>query len=260
MSLNKNVLIVYAHPEPTSFTGSMKDVSVKTLESMGCNVKVSDLHSMHFKATTSKDDIMGEITATRFDYLNEKSAAVKEGRLSQDIMDEIEKIEWADLLILHFPMHWFSMPAIMKGWFDRVYVFDRIFTPQQMYSTGKFKGKRAIIATSTGGSEVVFKKGIHGDMSIFLWPIQSGLLYFVGYDALKPNVCFNVRSINDEARKKMIDQWANRLQGIFDEEPEQFLSRDDFERNGFGQIKPESLEKAMKNGTLPVGQKVQNLL
>lgn len=56
----KNVLIVYAHPEPKSFNGALKDAAVEALTDAGFNVKVSDLHAMQFKATTSADDILGK--------------------------------------------------------------------------------------------------------------------------------------------------------------------------------------------------------
>jgi NAD(P)H dehydrogenase (quinone) len=42
---------------------------------------------------------------------------------SDDIVREQEKLVWADAVILLFPMRWFSMPAILKGWVERIYVY-----------------------------------------------------------------------------------------------------------------------------------------
>ena len=43
--------------------------------------------------------------------------------LTDDAKTEIEKLLWADTLILQFPLWWFSMPAILKGWVDRVFAY-----------------------------------------------------------------------------------------------------------------------------------------
>ncbi|QWU17002.1 NAD(P)H dehydrogenase (quinone) [Paenibacillus sophorae] len=53
-----NVLIVYAHPEPGSFNGAMKDLAVATLIDEGHQVKVSDLYAMNFKAVADRDDFL----------------------------------------------------------------------------------------------------------------------------------------------------------------------------------------------------------
>lgn len=48
--------IVYAHPEPKSLNGSLKDLAVSTLESAGHEVRVSDLYAMNWKAVVDATD------------------------------------------------------------------------------------------------------------------------------------------------------------------------------------------------------------
>lgn len=55
----KNVLIVFAHQEPKSFNGALKDVAVETLKGQGHDVTVSDLYAMKFDPTASKEQFTG---------------------------------------------------------------------------------------------------------------------------------------------------------------------------------------------------------
>ena len=56
----RKVLIVYAHQEPKSFNGALKDTAVRVLTQKGCSVQVSDLYAMDFKATATKEDFLGK--------------------------------------------------------------------------------------------------------------------------------------------------------------------------------------------------------
>ena len=68
-----------------------------------------------------------------FDYQLETAQAVKRGTISEDIKEELRKLEEADLVILQFPMYWFSFPAILKGWIDRVFVYDHVYGGERGY-------------------------------------------------------------------------------------------------------------------------------
>ena len=70
-----NVLLVYAHPEPTSLNGSLKNFSVKHLEKAGHTVQVSDLYAMNWKSAFDGADNDNPKTDSRFDpYLDSKYA------------------------------------------------------------------------------------------------------------------------------------------------------------------------------------------
>jgi len=118
-----NVLLVYAHPEPKSLNGSLKDFSVKHLEDAGHVVQVSDLYAMKWKAALDADDSTGRQAGARFDPSLDSRRAFENGLQSKDIALEQDKLRWADTVILQFPLWWYSMPAIMKGWVERVYAY-----------------------------------------------------------------------------------------------------------------------------------------
>lgn len=93
-------------------------------------------------------------------------------------------LEWADLVIFQFPIWWFSMPAILKGWFERVYSSGFGYSVGVHNSTrygdrsgeGKMQGKKAILAVPLGGSESQYgPKGINGPIDDLLYPVTRGM-------------------------------------------------------------------------------------
>lgn len=81
------------------------------------------------------------------------------GTQSADIAGEQEKLLWADTVIFQFPLWWFSLPAIMKGWIDRVYAYGFAYGVGEhsdthwgdRYGEGTFAGKRAMLVVTAGG-------------------------------------------------------------------------------------------------------------
>ncbi len=145
-----NVLIVYAHPEPKSFNGAMKDLAVATLTDAGHQVVVSDLYAMNFPAIVGAADFLGRrADPEALSIAHEQTKAYREGTLAPEILAEQEKLARADLLILQFPVWWFGMPAILKGWADRVFARGFAYIAGRKYDTGMFRGKTAMVSATT---------------------------------------------------------------------------------------------------------------
>ncbi|KAG8562906.1 hypothetical protein GDO81_015863, partial [Engystomops pustulosus] len=118
----------------------MKEVTEKALKKKGWTVLVSDLYEMKFNPVLSRNDITGKAKEpSRFKYGAEILAAWKEGRLAKDIKEEQKKVDRADLIIFQFPLYWFGLPAIMKGWVERVLSMGFAYSFETMYSKGPFK-------------------------------------------------------------------------------------------------------------------------
>ncbi|XP_072320748.1 ribosyldihydronicotinamide dehydrogenase [quinone]-like [Eucyclogobius newberryi] len=221
-----SVLIVYAHQSPNSFNAAVKDVAVKELEKQGYKVMVSDLYAMEFKASATRQDINGELKSPDlFRYGEEMQEAWSAQTLSDDIKDEHKKVQEADLIIFQFPLYWFSVPAIMKGWFDRVLVGGFAFSLEKMYDNGIFKEKKAMLSFTTGAMESMFRSdGINGDINVTLWPLQNGVLYFCGFQVLAPQIFWSPAHCPDAVRAAMLESWGQRLKGLLSESPLQFAS------------------------------------
>ncbi|XP_030642692.1 NAD(P)H dehydrogenase [quinone] 1-like [Chanos chanos] len=253
----KNVLIVFAHQSATSFCAAAKDVAVEVLKGQGCNVVVSDLYAMKFKAVANQEDIVGELkNPQNFRYAEEMMLAWQDGRLSPDIVEEQKKVTEADLIILHFPMYWFSFPGVLKGWVDRVLTLGFAHTCEKRYSQGIFRDKRIMLSFTTGSCESMFScNGVNGDMNVTLWPIQNGILHYCGFQVLGPQIFWAPPSISPEERESMLSAWRTRLQGLLSEPALTFPLLECFDPGMGFKLKPEVHEKHVDaSHGLTVGQ------
>lgn len=214
------VLIVHAHPEPQSFTAALRDQALSTLQNQGHDVQVSDLYAMQWNPVASAADFATRENPDYLVYALEQRLGVKNQSIAADIQGELDKLLWADLLILNFPIFWFSAPAMLKGWIDRVLVSGVCYGGKRFYDQGGLAGKRALVTVTLGGREHMFGEGaIHGPLEEMLRPILRGTLAYVGYDVLAPFVAWHVPYISAEARQDFLLGYEQRLQGLADEQP-----------------------------------------
>ena len=210
-----NILIVHAHPEPLSFTTALKDQAVRVLEQQGHHVEVSDLYAMNFNPVASREDFTTLKNEEYLNYALEQRHASQQKLLSTDIQSEIEKVQKADLLILNFPMYWTSIPAILKGWIDRVFVSGIFYGGKRFYNHGGMAGKKAMLSFTLGGRDHMFgEHAIHGSLENLLLPIQRGTLAYVGFEVLPPFIAYHVPYISLEARQQMLLDYAKHLQSL----------------------------------------------
>ncbi|HZZ09219.1 MAG TPA: NAD(P)H-dependent oxidoreductase [Paraburkholderia sp.] len=218
-----NVLYVYAHPEPTSLNGSLRDFAVDQLKQAGHTVQVSDLYAMQWKATLDVHDNLDRQEGTRFNPSLDSKRAFEAGTQSEDIEIEQAKLRWADTVIFQFPMWWFSMPAILKGWFERVYAYGFGYGVGEhsdarwgdRYGEGSLAGKRAMLIVTTGGWESHYsERGINGPIDDLLFPIHHGMLFYPGFDVLPPFLVYRTSRTDDARYSTLRESLAQRLHTI----------------------------------------------
>ncbi|MCC6552716.1 MAG: NAD(P)H-dependent oxidoreductase [Polyangiaceae bacterium] len=214
------VLIVHAHPEPLSFNGAMTRRAVETLEAEGHAVTVSDLYAMGFEPVVTRADFLERKREDYFHVQTEQRHAHEGGGFAPDLAAEMEKLAAADALIFQFPLWWFGLPAILKGWVDRVLAVGFAYGGGRGYSNGAFRGKRAMCAVTTGGGPAMFSpEGLAGDVMQLLYPVHHGMFYFVGMDALPPFIAYGAARVTPEQRAAYLDAYADRLRALFTAEP-----------------------------------------
>lgn len=225
-----NVLIVHAHPEPQSFTTSLKSLAVEQLTAAGHTVTVSDLYEMNWNPVASADDFAQRKNPDYLVYALEQRHGYETGTLAADIAGEIEKIKAADLIIFNFPIFWFSVPAILKGWIDRVLVSGLCYGGLRFYDRGGLKGKKAMLTFTLGGREHMFgADAIHGEIETMLRPILRGTLAYVGLEVLPNFAAYHVPYISPEARQDILEQYKERLAHLNELTPLTFPSMDQFD-------------------------------
>ena len=220
-------------PKPKLFNGAMKDLAVETLRGRGDNVEVTDLYAMKFKAVVGADDFQGKRADPDFlSVATEQTRAYQTGTLASDIVAEQKKVERADLIILQFPIWWFGMPAILKGWADRVFARGFAYIAGRKYDTGMLRGKTAMVAATTGTSADTYAPdGIDGDIHTVLWPVHNGLLRYCGLDVIEPFVAYMPGRVGAEERKRYLDDYKARLLDIENAPRLFFHSGDDYGPN-----------------------------
>jgi len=225
-----NVLIIHAHPEPQSFTAALRDQAVQTLQAQGHEVQVSDLYEMHWNPVASAEDFSARDNPDYLVYALEQRLGVKSHSLAPDIQQELDKLLWADLLILNFPIYWFSTPAILKGWIDRVLVSGVCYGGKRFYDQGGLAGKKALVTVTLGGREHMFGEGaIHGPLEDMLRPLLRGTLAYVGLEVLPPFVAWHVPYINAEAREQFLVGYHRRLEHLDHDVPLVFPRLEQFD-------------------------------
>ncbi|XP_078527460.1 NAD(P)H dehydrogenase [quinone] 1-like isoform X3 [Lissotriton helveticus] len=238
----------------------MKEVAENTLKQKGWEVTVSDLYAMNFNPVLSRRDIKGcPKDPTHFIYSYEMGEAWKEGSLSDDIAAEQKKLEAADLIIFQFPLYWMGMPAIMKGWIERVFSPGFAYNLQTMYMDGPLKNKKALLSFTLGGAASSYgPSGIRGDMNLILWTIQNGILNFCCVQVLAPQISYAVSLISNEARMKLLEAWKTRLENIWEENTISFVPGSDFDLSdpcgSYALIKEVEKANANQKYGLTVGQ------
>lgn len=213
------VLIVLAHPEPQSFNATMYETAIEVLQKEGHEIKTSNLYEMSFNPVTDRNNFTSVKNSSFLKLQLEEIYATENNGFVHNINAEQEKVEWCDLMIWQFPLFWFSLPAILKGWVDRVFAMGRFYGAGKFYEEGVFKGKKAMLSVTTGSPlSAYLKDGLQGDIKGILKPVHRGILEFVGFSVLAPQLSYSVSHITDEERKAELERWNARLKNIFNEE------------------------------------------
>lgn len=217
------VLIIFAHPEPRSLNGALRDAAVGELEAQGHEVRVSDLYAQGWKSEVDRADFPSLAPGARLIPAAASKQAFETGTLTPDVKAEIEKLLWADVLILQFPLWWFTMPAILKGWVDRVFAYGFAYGVGEhsdkrwgdRYGEGTLKGKRAMLIVTTGGWEEHYSaRGINGPIDDLLFPINHGILYYPGYQVLPPFVAFRVDRLDEAGFEAVAERLRERMRTL----------------------------------------------
>ncbi|MER7962316.1 NAD(P)H-dependent oxidoreductase [Streptomyces ardesiacus] len=220
-------LIVHAHPEPRSLNGALKDLAVATLTAAGHEVRVSDLYAMDWKATADAADY-GEYATSPLRVVPNSGRAHEAGALTPDVAAEQEKLLWADTVVLQFPLWWYTMPAILKGWVDRVFTHRFAYGVGvhdgtrygERYGEGTLRGRRAILSVTVGGAESHYSdRGINGPIEDLLFPIHHGILYYPGFEVLPPFVLHGADRLGEDGFEDAAKAWRERLLSLETTEP-----------------------------------------
>ena len=228
-----NVLIIFAHPEPLSFNAALKSEAIATLTAAGHAVTVSDLYAMKWNPSLGPDEFAHDRANPDFlDLSREQEHAHRHDSHAADVRAEQAKVAAADLVLFHFPVWWFGMPAILKGWVDRVFSRGFAYSAGRKYERGHFQGKRAMLCITTGTASTLYEPdGIDGDLLHVLWPIHNGMLAYTGFTVLPPFVAWMPGRVDRAERAAYLMAYRERLAALDTTEPLFFHPWDDYDES-----------------------------
>ncbi|WP_100445494.1 NAD(P)H-dependent oxidoreductase [Glycomyces xiaoerkulensis] len=215
-----HVHIVYAHPSTGSLNAALRDEAIRTLEARGHSTTLSDLYAMKWKPVADYDDL-GPVTDENF--MEASGEAHRSGTLSDDIRREQQLLLDADAVILQFPLWWFTMPAIMKGWVDRVLTNGFGYGTVRgwrRYGEGVLAGKHGLAIVTTGAAEAhMSDRGINGSIDDLLFPINHGIFFYTGMDALPPVHIAGAVRLDEDGYRAGVERLRRRLEALEETEP-----------------------------------------
>ena len=240
-----HALIVHCHPEPASFNGALTEVARTTLLQRGYSVDVSDLYRENFDPCERPEHYANRENCAFFSPLGEQRHAFGTSALPDDVRREIARLERADLVVIQFPIWWHGRPAILKGWFDRVFVSGGLYSSSMRYNRGYFRGRKAVCSVTTGAPEIAFGPGSRGgDLERILWPTHYSL-HYMGFHVLPPSVAFGIQghgyTYADEGsiKRNLIhcrEAWKERLRQLDRDTPLVFQGWDDWDEDGRAKV------------------------
>lgn len=190
-----NALIVTAHPVADSLTHALTARIAGRLREQGTRVETADLHAEAFAPAMVNSDLELYRGRTR--------------ALASDILREQQRVERADMLVFVFPIYWWSVPGILKGWFDRV------LTPGWAYKTaenGKIVGNLRDVPVrlvATAGSDLEgFDK--HGYSTAIQTQLVEGVFGYCGLKDVKLNILYEA----DTATAEQVDDFLKSLESV----------------------------------------------
>lgn len=186
-------LIIYAHPNSASLNHYFKQIVVENLQESGQEVVVRDLNQINFNPVLSHDDMNGQ----------------RMGKVADDVKTEQDFITWADRIIFIYPIWWTGMPAIMKGFIDRVFSYGFAYRYDQGVQKGLLNGKKTIIINSHGKSNAEYE-AMGMDKALVLTS-DTGIFTYSGLE-IQQHFYFDKA---DRASEENISEWENQIKTTF---------------------------------------------
>lgn len=207
------VFIVHAHHESASFNGALTRAAHSALLHAGHEVVISDLYAMGFDPVSDRRNFLTVKDPQRLRQQTEEAWAAEHDGFAPDIQAEMDKLFWCDALILQFPLWWFGLPAILKGWVDRVFASGgRVYGAGRWYDRGVFADKRAMCSVTIGGSTAMYSaRGLNGPIEQILHPVNHGMLYFTGFTVVEPLLVHAPARMSPEQRAACLERHRARV-------------------------------------------------
>lgn len=209
-------LVVLSHPEPTSFASALGRTAADVLDGT-----LLDLYAEGFDPRLSAADFTDREHPDRLRPMEEQLHAIRTGTFAPDVARHVGLLREADLLVMVQPLWWFSLPAMAKGWIDRVLVNGLAYEyPGHEPWTGPLTHLRALAVFTSSYELAEFEApGRAGSVESVLYPLLWGTFAYCGMQVLEPFVAYAADSVDDDVRAGYLAALRTRLGALDGETP-----------------------------------------
>ncbi|MEG1616544.1 MAG: NAD(P)H-dependent oxidoreductase [Bacteroidales bacterium] len=181
-------LIIYAHPNPDSFNHAILEATIEQLTALGAVVNVRDLYKLNFNPVLSLEDFRSK----------ETGVVLPDVKVEQDFINEADKITFIS------PIWWGLFPAMLKGYFDRVFTKDFAYAMIDHNYTGLLGEKKfGMFNTLDATKEDMIRTG----MSVaFNHIINDGIFGFCNSPLCFHRIFYAINSVGDQERLQMLSE------------------------------------------------------
>jgi len=194
----RNALIIFTHPVlETSFNGAILNTATETLTQLQASFRVRSLVQQGFNPVIYEEEWIGSF----------------KGEVPPDCVEEQSHITWADTLIFITPAWNFSIPAILKGYIDRVFMIPGFSLDMGEsgtdYQGGLLEGKKALIIQTLGSRLASGYK--YGSISAYIAPLVSSI-YYVGIKDVRTLQIWNTyKATNCSTALQQVSEFLLRM-------------------------------------------------
>ncbi|WP_161974962.1 NAD(P)H-dependent oxidoreductase [Bacillus timonensis] len=182
-----NHLIVFTHPDKNSFNGALLERYGSELQKKGHNVKIRDLYRLNFYPALSREEYLESFN----------------GKYKEDVKIEHSFIDWSDIITFINPIWWAGIPALTKGYMDRIFSYGFAYTLDKGTPVPLLGEKKAITIFTGGQPENLYRE--NGMLKSMRQIIEEGLFEFCGLQNAGSLYFGNIIMASNEERKEMLD-------------------------------------------------------
>lgn len=195
--MSMKILFVLAHPNEGSFSHQLTKLMIDYAQNEGIECRLTDLYAESFSPV-----------------LNIRHSVKTLDELDPTILKHFHNVQWADALVFLYPIWWWDRPAILKGWFDSVFVANFAFKMMPHGPVGMLNPNRALCIQTLGGTREEYERG-NGRTAIE-GAIGQGTLQFCGVQDVDFVQIYSMGSMGEESVQKAKDQVLDAFEDMID--------------------------------------------
>ena len=190
-------LIIYSHPFEGSFCNAIMQSYQESLIENHHQVKIRNLYAIEFNPVLNSSELLN----------------LEKGIISPDVRLEQEYIEWADVVNFIYPMWWSGMPAILKGYIERVFCEGFAYRLTENGSMGLLTDKKVFILSTMGNTELYSEQ--HGILEAIKIIEDNSIFEYCGMEVIKHKFIDGITYATYDERLKILEHVRKMVPRFF---------------------------------------------